>query len=41
MNVRNDEEYETVQVPERKMVTFGVDMVKLEEWLASQEKVAS
>jgi hypothetical protein len=31
----DDDEYE--QVPERKMVTFGVDLGKLEEWLAKQD----
>ena len=34
--VGND--YETVQVPERKTVTFGVDLARLEEWLVGQEK---
>lgn len=27
------DDYETVKVPERKEVTFGVDLAKLEEWL--------
>ena len=28
-----DDGYETIQVPERKLVTFGVDIAKLEEWI--------
>lgn len=28
-----DDGYETVQVPERKLATFGVDIAKLEEWI--------
>lgn len=35
----DDDEYETIKVPERKTVTFGVDLTKLEEWLSGQEKV--
>jgi hypothetical protein len=31
-----DDEYE--KVPERKMVTFGVDLSKLEEWLKQQSE---
>lgn len=27
-----DDNYETVQVPERKPATFGADIAKLEEW---------
>lgn len=29
--------YETVRVPERKMVTWGVDITKLDSWLEEQE----
>jgi len=28
-----DDGYETVQVPERKLATFGVDIARLEEWI--------
>lgn len=28
-----EDEYETVQMTERKMVTFGVDIAKLVNWL--------
>lgn len=28
-----DDNYETVQVSERKLATFGVDIAKLEEWI--------
>jgi len=30
------DEYDTVKVPERKTVTFGVDLEKIEKWLAIQ-----
>ncbi len=29
--------HETVQAPGRKMLIFGRDLAKLEEWLANQE----
>ena len=29
----SDDNYESVQVPERKIVIFGVDIAKLEEWI--------
>jgi hypothetical protein len=29
----SDDGYETVQVPERKLATFGVDIARLEEWI--------
>lgn len=28
-----DDGYESVQVPERKLATFGVDIARLEEWI--------
>lgn len=28
-----DDGSETIQVPERNLVTFGVDIAKLEEWI--------
>ena len=28
----SDDGYETVQVPEFKLATFGVDIARLEEW---------
>jgi hypothetical protein len=28
-----DDDYETVQVPERKLATFGVDIARLDEWI--------
>jgi hypothetical protein len=30
---------ECEKMPERKMVTYGVDLTKLEEWLASQKEI--
>lgn len=32
-----EDRYETVKVPERKMVTWGIDITKLDEWLEEQE----
>lgn len=29
----NDDGYETVQVQELKLATFGADIAKLEEWI--------
>jgi len=29
----SDDGYETVQVPERKLATFGVGIARLEEWI--------
>lgn len=32
-----EDRYETVRVPERKLVTWGVDIAKLDGWLEEQE----
>lgn len=32
-----EDRYETVRVPERKLVTWGVDITKLDSWLEEQE----
>jgi transposase len=36
----SDDGYEEVQVPERRLVTWGVDIAKLADWLEEQEKQA-
>lgn len=36
-----DDEYETVKVPERRLVTWGVDIAKLADWLEEQERQVS
>lgn len=35
------DDYEMVQVPERRLVTWGVDIAKLADWLEEQEKRVS
>ena len=32
----DDDDYETIQVPERKEVTFGVDIARLADWLEEE-----
>lgn len=36
-----DDEYETVKVLERRLVTWGVDIAKLADWLEEQERQVS
>jgi len=33
----DEDDYETVQVQDRRMVTWGVDISKLEEWMEELE----